>query len=84
MPDEMINTSDLIELVLDNNTTVMEIADMPNDGVSCIIMVHGGEWMRAEWHDDVESDRWLLQRWPLYPKCEGPVQKDVVVRWLKG
>jgi hypothetical protein len=84
LTSETITSSDLIDLVLDSNTTVMEIADIPSSGASCIIMVHGGEWVRAEWYGDVEGDCWALQRWPLYPKCEGPVKKDVVIRWLKG
>lgn len=82
MAGEMITTSDLIELVLDSNTIVMEISDMPNASHSCIIMVHGGEWMKAEQHEVVGDDYWVLHRWPLYPKCEGPILKDVAIRWL--
>jgi hypothetical protein len=82
MISEMISTSDLIGLVQDSNTIVMEIADIPYEG-SCIIFVQGGEWVKAERCDDVEDDYWVIQRWPLYPKCEGPIEKDVVIRWLK-
>jgi hypothetical protein len=82
MTSEMISTSDLIGLVQDSNTIVMEIADIPYEG-SCIIFVQGGEWVKAERCDDVEDDYWVIQRWPLYPKCEGPIEKDVVIRWLK-
>jgi hypothetical protein len=80
----MITTSELIELVQDCNTIVMEIGDIPNTGISCIILVHGGEWVKAECDDDVGADHWVIQKWPLYPKCEGPVPKEVAVRWLKG
>jgi hypothetical protein len=83
MTREMISTSDLIGLVQDSNTIVMEITDIPHQG-SCIILVQGGEWVKAELCDDLEEDYWVVQRWPLYPKCEGPMEKDVVVRWLKG
>jgi hypothetical protein len=82
MISEMISTSDLIGLVQDSNTIVMEIADIPYEG-SCIIFVQGGEWVKAERCDDVEDDYWVIQRWPLCPKCEGPIEKDVVIRWLK-
>lgn len=84
MTSEIISTSELIELVQDCNTIVMEIVDIPNEGTSCIILVHGGEWVKAECCDNVGDDYWALQRWPLYPKCEGPVRKEVVIRWLKG
>lgn len=84
MKSELISTSKLIEFVQDSRTIVVEIADIPNEGVSCIIMVHGGNWAKAECSDDTGDDFWVLHRWPLYPKCEGPVQKDVVVKWLKG
>jgi hypothetical protein len=82
MTSEMISTSDLIGLVWDSNTIVLEIADIPYES-SCIIFVQGGEWVKAERCDDVEDDHWVIQRWPLYPKCEGPIEKDVVIRWLK-
>ncbi len=84
MTSEIISISELIELVQNRDTIVMEIADIPNTGISCIILVHGGEWVKAECCDDVGDDYWVIHRWPLYPKCEGPVQKDVVIRWLKG
>ncbi|MDD3565820.1 MAG: hypothetical protein PHN90_09150 [Methanothrix sp.] len=45
-------------------------------------MVHGSEWVKAVQHDEVEGDYWVLHRWPLYPKCEGPVLKDVAIIWL--
>jgi len=83
LTSEMITTLELIELVQDCNTIVMEIADIPNEGASCIILVQGGEWVKAVYCGDVGDDHWVLQRWPLYPKCEGPVQKDVAIRWLK-